>query len=64
MNSDTETRTENPSSLYPENLQGINKQDNSDSNNKSISEEPIFDRIDQAYDLNTNNIVKRQPTHS
>jgi len=44
-----------PESLFTEGLQGIDKENN---DNESISEEPSFDKIEQAYNLNANNIVE------
>jgi len=49
-----------PSSSFSENHPEGDKHINSDSESEdeSVSEDPIFDKINQAYDFNTNNIVE------
>jgi len=42
-------------SSFTEGLQGIDKENN---DNESISKEPSFDKIEQAYNLNADNIVE------
>jgi len=51
-----ETRTIHPYSSFIEDSQGTNKENNSNSNSEdeSIFEEPSLDKIEQAYELNTN----------
>jgi hypothetical protein len=60
IDSNADTLPNEPTSSFSENLQEGNKRINGDSEteDESVSEEPIFDKVNQAYDFNTNNVVE------